>query len=154
MGGPWAIAGILGSSLWSLHCTTVQWLNMTRLDEMFKFIEEYIASKPKQFAGVWFQLVQHPSYLDPMFAPRFMKEKAIADIENYINTSTILNDDKFNDILYGEFAKSLKQTKEFLENNIDNTKHVDEFIMRMNTLDRLRSQKLIEVLPEFQQLGG
>tara|TARA_Y100000591_G_C21690506_1_gene622849 strand:+ start:16 stop:864 length:849 start_codon:yes stop_codon:yes gene_type:complete len=134
--------------------TTVQWLNMTRLDEMFKFIEEYIASKPKQFAGVWFQLVQHPSYLDPMFAPKFMKEKAIEDIENYMKTSTILNDDKFNDILYGEFAKSLKQTKEFLQNNIDNTKHVDEFIMRMNTLDRLRSQKLTDVLPEFEQLGG
>mgnify|MGYP001162607671 FL=1 len=134
--------------------TTVQWLNMTRLDDMFKFIEEYVASNPKQFAGVWFQLVQHPSYLDPMFAPRFMKEKAIADIDNYLNTSTILNDYKFNDILYGEFARSLKQTKKFLESNIDNTKHVDEFIMRMNTLDRLRSQKLIEVLPELNKLGG
>ena len=89
-----------------------------------------------------------------MFAPRFMKEKAIADIENYMETSKILNDDKFNDILYGEFARSLKQTKEFLQNNMDNTKHVDEFISRMNTLDRLRSQKLTEVLPEFEQLGG
>jgi glutamate-1-semialdehyde 2,1-aminomutase len=133
--------------------TTVQWLNMTRLDEMFKFVEEYIASNPKQFAGVWFQLVQHPRYLDPMFAPRFMKEKAIADIESYLKTSTILNDDKFSNIAHGEFARSLKQTKEFLENNIDNTKHVDEFIMRMNTLDRLRSQKLIDVLPELKQLG-
>ena len=134
--------------------TTVQWLNMTRLDEMFKFIEEYVASKPKQFAGVWFQLVQHPKYLDPIFAPKFMKEKAIADIDHYLNTSTILNDAKFNDILYGEFARSLKQTKEFLEGNIDNTKHVDEFIMRMNTLDRIREQKLFDVLPEFKQIGG
>ena len=134
--------------------TTVQWLNMTRLDAMFEFIEEYVASKPKKFAGVWFQLVQHPQYLDPIFAPKFMKEKAIADIDYYLNTSTILNDDKFNDILYGEFARSLKQTKVFLEDNIDNTKHVDEFMMRMNTLDRLREQKLFDVLPEFKQLGG
>lgn len=127
---------------------------MTRLDAMFEFIEEYVASKPKQFAGVWFQLVQHPQYLDPIFAPKFMKEKAIADIDHYLNTSTILNDDKFNDILYGEFARSLKQTKVFLEGNIDNTKHVDEFMMRMNTLDRLREQKLFDVLPEFKELGG
>jgi sulfatase maturation enzyme AslB (radical SAM superfamily) len=134
--------------------TTVQWLNMTRLDEMFKFIEEYVDSKPKQFAGVWFQLVQHPQYLDPIFAPRFMKEKAIADIENYLNTSTLLNDEKSNDILYGEFKRSLIQTKTFLHDNIDNEKHVEEFLARMSTLDRVRGQKLFDVLPELRQLGG
>ena len=48
--------------------------------------------------------------LRSIFAPRFMKEKAIADIENYLNTSTLLNDEKSNDILYGEFKRSLIQT--------------------------------------------
>lgn len=134
--------------------TTVQWLNMTRLDEMFKFIEEYVASKPKQFAGVWFQLVQNPEYLDPIYAPKFMKEKAIMDIDNFLNTSKILNDQKFHEAESGEFAKSLQQTKKFLQDNINNTKHIDEFLKRMNTLDRLRAQKLTDILPELKQLGG
>jgi len=134
--------------------TTVQWLNMTRLDEMFNFVEEFAESKPKQFAGVWFQLVQHPEYLDPIFAPKFMKQKAIKDIDNFLANSKILNDEKFNNILYGEFANSLRQTKQFLFENIDNEKHTDVFLKRMATLDRLRGQKLIDILPEFKQLGG
>jgi len=121
---------------------------------MFKFIEEYVDSKPKQFAGVWFQLVQHPQYLDPMFAPKFMKEKAIKDIENFLNNSTIFKDEKFNNILYGEFKKSLDQTKKFLQDNIDNVKHVDEFLARTATLDRVRGQNMIDVLPELKTLGG
>ena len=127
---------------------------MTRLKDMFNFVEEFIKSKPKQFAGVWFQLVKHPRYLDPMFAPKFMKQKAIDDISNYLNTSETLNDEKFNDILSGEFANSLRQTKKFLEDNIENVKHVDEFLLRMNTLDRLRKQQLTDVLPEFKQIEG
>ena len=134
--------------------TTVQWLNMTRLKDMFNFVEEFIKRKPKQFGGVWFQLVKHPRYLDPMFAPKFMKQKAIDDISNYLNTSETLNDEKFNDILSGEFANSLRQTKKFLEDNIENVKHVDEFLLRMNTLDRLRKQQLTDVLPEFKQIEG
>ncbi len=80
--------------------TTIQWLNMTRLNEMFKFIEEYVASKPKQFAGVWFQLVTDPNYLDPIYAPRFIKEKAIYDINFFLNTSTMLQDEKYSSILH------------------------------------------------------
>ena len=134
--------------------TTVQWLNMTRLNHMFEFIEEYVASKPKQFAGIWFQLVQHPEYLDPMYAPKFMKEKAIQDIDKFLNTSVMLNDKKFNNILHGEFKKSLEQTRDFLTDNIENTKHVDLFLSKMRVLDRLRGQNLMDILPEFKQLGG
>ena len=134
--------------------TTIQWLNMTRLNEMFKFIEEYIASKPKQFAGVWFQLVTHPNYLDPINAPKFIKEKAIHDINIFLNTSTMLQDEKYSSILQGEFKQSLISSKEFLENNIDNVKYVDLFLKKMATLDKLRNQNLFEVLPEFKQLGG
>ena len=134
--------------------TTIQWLNMTRLNEMFKFIEEYIASKPKQFAGVWFQLVTHPNYLDPIHAPKFMKEKAIYDINSFLNTSTMLQDEKYSGILQGEFKQSLISSKEFLENNIDNVKYVDLFLKKMSILDRLRSQNLFTILPELKQLGG
>ena len=83
-----------------------------------------------------------------------MKEKAIADITKFLQNSKILNDDKFNNILYGEFANSLKQTKTFLEQNIDNEKHTGVFLKRMETLDRLRGQKLTDILPELKQLGG
>ena len=134
--------------------TTIQWLNMTRLNEMFKFIEEYVASKPKQFAGVWFQLVTDPNYLDPIYAPRFIKEKAIHDINFFLNTSTMLQDEKYSSILQGEFKQSLISSKEFLENNLNNVKHVDVFLKKMATLDKLRNQSLFEVLPEFKQLGG
>ena len=134
--------------------TTVQWLNMTRLNEMFRFVEDFVESKPKQFAGVWFQLVQHPLYLDPMYAPRFMKEKAINDITEFLEKSEMLSDKKYHNILYGEFAKSLNQTKNFLQENIGNIKYVDVFIKRMKILDRLRDQKLFDVLPELKQLGG
>lgn len=134
--------------------TTVQWLNMTRLNEMFRFVEDFVESKPKQFAGVWFQLVQHPLYLDPMYAPRFMKEKAINDITEFLEKSEMLRDNKYHNILYGEFAKSLNQTKNFLQENIGNVKHVDIFMKRMEILDRLRGQKLFDVLPELKQLGG
>ena len=134
--------------------TTIQWLNMTRLNEMFKFIEEYVASKPKQFAGVWFQLVTDPNYLDPIYAPRFIKEKAIYDINFFLNTSTMLQDEKYSSILQGEFKQSLISSKEFLENNLNNVKHVDVFLKKMATLDKLRNQSLFEVLPEFKQLGG
>ena len=134
--------------------TTIQWLNMTRLNEMFEFIEEYVASKPKQFAGVWFQLVTHPNYLDPIHAPKFMKEKAIYDINCFLNTSTMLQDEKYSGILQGEFKQSLISSKEFLENNIDNVKYVDSFLKKMSILDRLRSQNLFTILPELKQLGG
>tara|TARA_B110001454_G_scaffold215812_1_gene237916 strand:+ start:101 stop:1288 length:1188 start_codon:yes stop_codon:yes gene_type:complete len=134
--------------------TTIQWLNMTRLNEIFEFIEEYVASKPKHFAGVWFLLVTDPNYLDPINAPKFMKEKAIHDINSFLNTSTMLQDEKYSSILQGEFKQSLISSKEFLENNMNNIKHVDVFLKKMATLDKLRNQNLFEVLPEFKQLGG
>jgi hypothetical protein len=37
--------------------------------------------------------------------------------------------------------------------NIDNTQHVDEFLKRMEILDRLRDQSLFDALPELKQLG-
>jgi len=129
--------------------TTIQWLNMTRLNEIFDYIENCGII----FGGIWFQLVTDPKYLDPIYAPIFMKEKCISDIDNFLNRP-FLNEEKFNNILYGELKQSLIQTKEFLIKNMDNVQHVDEFLKRMEILDRLRGQKLFDVLPELTQLGG
>jgi len=129
--------------------TTIQWLNMTRLNEIF----DYIENCGIMFGGIWFQLVTDPKYLDPIYAPIFMKEKCISDIDNFLNRP-FLNEEKFNNILYGELKQSLIQTKEFLIKNMDNVQHVDEFLKRMEILDRLRGQKLFDVLPELKQLGG
>ena len=129
--------------------TTIQWLNMTRLNEIF----DYIENCGIMFGGIWFQLVTDPKYLDPIYAPIFMKEKCISDIDNFLNRP-FLNEEKFNNILYGELKQSLIQTKEFLIKNMDNVQHVDEFLKRMEILDRLRGQKLFDVLPELTQLGG
>ena len=134
--------------------TTIQWLNMTRLNEMFEFIEEYITLKPKQFAGVWFQLVTDPNYLDPIYAPKFMKEKAIHDIDNFLNKSKLLQDKKYSSILHGELKQSLTSSKDFLKNNMNNTKYIDSFLKNMGILDRIRNQTLFTVLPELKQLGG
>jgi len=129
--------------------TTIQWLNMTRLNEIFDYIENCGIA----FGGVWFQLVTNPGYLDPIYAPRFMKEKCISDIDNFLDRP-FLQEEKYNNILYGELKQSLIQTKEFLTKNMDNVQHVDEFLKRMEILDRLRGQKLFDVLPELTQLGG
>lgn len=129
--------------------TTIQWLNMTRLNEIFDYIEH--CGIP--FGGIWFQLVTDPAYLDPIHAPRFMKEKCISDIDNFLNRP-FLQDEKYQNILYGELKRSLRQTREFLTNNIDQVKYVDEFLKRMEILDRLRGQRLFDVLPELTQLGG
>jgi len=129
--------------------TTIQWLNMTRLNEIFDYIENCGIA----FGGIWFQLVTDPHYLDPIYAPRFMKEKCITDIDNFLNRP-FLNAEKYNNILYGELKQGLTQTKEFLTKNIDNTQHVDEFLKRMEILDRLRGQSLFDALPELKQLGG
>ena len=134
--------------------TTVQWLNMTRLTEMFNFIEEYIDSKPKQFAGVWFQLVTTPSYLDPMYAPRFMKEIAIEQISNFLENSKLFQNEKFNNILYGDLKNGLESTRTFLQNNIQLEKHKDVFLKKMEQLDRIRGQSLFDILPELKPLGG
>ena len=129
--------------------TTIQWLNMTRLNEIFDYIENCGIA----FGGIWFQLVTDPYYLDPIYAPRFMKEKCITDINDFLNRP-FLNAEKYNNILYGELKQGLTQTKEFLTKNIDNTQHVDEFLKRMKILDRLRGQSLFDALPELRQLGG
>jgi len=129
--------------------TTIQWLNMTRLNEIFEFIEN--CGIP--FGGIWFQLVTHPKYLDPIYAPKFMKEKCISDITNFLN-SEFLNAEKYNNILYGELKQSLQQVKAFLTTNLNNVKHTEEFLKRMEILDRLRGQKLFTVLPELKQIGG
>ena len=129
--------------------TTIQWLNMTRLNEIFDYIENSAIA----FGGIWFQLVTNPGYLDPIYAPKSMKEKCISDIETFLNKS-FLNNDKYNNILYGELKQSLIQTKNFLSKNLDNVKYVDEFLKRMEILDRLRGQNLFEVLPELKQIGG
>ena len=129
--------------------TTIQWLNMTRLNEIFDYIEH--CGIP--FGGIWFQLVTDPVYLDPIHAPRFMKEKCINDIDNFLNRP-FLQDEKYQNILYGELKRSLIQTKEFLTNNIDQVKYVDEFLKRMEILDRIRGQKLFDVLPELKHIGG
>ena len=134
--------------------TTVQWLNMTRLTEMFNFIEEYIDSKPKQFAGVWFQLVTTPSYLDPIYAPRFMKEIAIEQISNFLENSKLFQNEKFNNILYGDLKNGLESTRTFLQNNIQLEKHKDVFLKKMEQLDRIRGQSLFDILPELKPLGG
>jgi len=133
--------------------TTIQWLNMSRLNDFFNFLDEFMQSKPKQFAGVWFQLVTDPNYLDPIHAPTFLKVKAIKDIDEFLKTSALLKDDKHSNILFGEFKNSLISCRDFLQNNLYSVKHVDKFKKEMNKLDRLRVQKLTEVLPEFQQLG-
>ena len=122
---------------------------MTRLNEVFHYIE----TCGIEFGGVWFQLVTDPSYLDPMFAPRFMKEKCIADIDDFLNRP-FLQQEKYQNILYGELKTSLLQTKEFLTKNLDNVKYVQEFLKRMEILDRLRGQRLFDALPELKQLGG
>ena len=129
--------------------TTIQWLNMTRLNEIFDYIEHCGMA----FGGIWFQLVTDPAYLDPIYAPKFMKRKCITDIDNFLNRP-FLQEEKYNDILYGELKQSLIQTKEFLIKNMDNVQHVDKFLKRMEILDRLRGQQLFEVLPELRQLGG
>ena len=134
--------------------TTVQWLNMTRLTEMFNFIEEYIDSKPKQFAGVWFQLVTTPSYLDPIYAPRFMKEIAIEQISNFLENSKLFQNEKFNNILYGDLKNGLESTRTFLQNNIQLEKHKDVFLKKMEQLDRIRGQSLFDILPKLKPLGG
>lgn len=129
--------------------TTIQWLNMTRLDEIFDYIEHCEID----FGGIWFQLVTDPDYLDPIHAPKFMKEKCITDIDNFLNRP-FLKQDKYNNILYGELTQSLIQVKKFLTDNLDRVKFVKEFLKRMEILDRLRGQKLFDVLPELKQLGG
>jgi sulfatase maturation enzyme AslB (radical SAM superfamily) len=134
--------------------TTVQWLNMTRLTAMFNFIEEYIDSKPKQFAGVWFQLVTTPAYLDPIYAPRFMKEIAIEQISKFLENSKLFKDAKFNNILYGDLKHGLESTRTFLQNNIQLEKHKDVFLKKMEQLDRIRGQNLFDILPELKPLGG
>lgn len=134
--------------------TTIQWLNMSRLNEFFDFLDEFIQSKPKQFAGVWFQLVTDPYYLDPLYAPTFLKEKAIKDIDHFLTTSLLLQDEKYSNILFGELKNSLVSCSNFLKNNLNSVKHINKFLEQMQILDRLRNQKLIEVLPEFQQLGA
>lgn len=128
--------------------TTIQWLNMTRLDEIFNYIENCGID----FGGVWFQLVTDPAYLDPINAPKFMKEKCITDITNFLNRP-FLQDEKYKNILYGELKNSLEQTKAYLTKNIDNVKYTKEFLKRMEILDRLRGQNLFDVLPELQQIG-
>ena len=122
---------------------------MTRLNEIF----DYIENCGIEFGGIWFQLVTDPSYLDPIYAPRFMKEKCISDIKNFLNRP-FLQEEKHNNILSGGLKQSLIQTKQFLEQNLNNVKHIDEFLKRMEILDRLRGQQLFDVLPELQQLGG
>jgi sulfatase maturation enzyme AslB (radical SAM superfamily) len=134
--------------------TTIQWLNMTRLTEMFNFIEEYISSKPKQFAGVWFQLVTTPSYLDPIYAPSFMKEIAIEQISKFLEKSKLFQDEKFNNILYGDLKNGLESTRNFLQNNIQLEKYVDIFLKKTKQLDVIRGQSLFDVLPELKILGG
>jgi len=129
--------------------TTIQWLNMTRLDEIFDYIEHCGIN----FGGIWFQLVTDPDYLDPIHAPKFMKQKCIRDIDNFLNRP-FLQQDKYNNILYGELKQSLLQVKKFLTDNLDRVKFVEEFLKRMEILDRLRGQKLFDVLPELKQLGG
>ena len=129
--------------------TTIQWLNMTRLNEIFDFIETCGIS----FGGIWFQLVTDPKYLDPIYAPTFMKEKCIADITSFLE-SEFLNQEKYNNILYGELKQSLQQVKAFLNTNLNNVNHTEEFLKRMEILDRLRGQKLFTVLPELKQIGG
>ena len=129
--------------------TTIQWLNMTRLNEIFDYIEHCGIN----FGGIWFQLVIDPNYLDPIHAPKFMKQKCIRDIDNFLNRP-FLQQDKYNNILYGELKQSLLQVKKFLTDNIDRVKFVEEFLKRMEILDSLRGQKLFDVLPELKQLGG
>jgi MoaA/NifB/PqqE/SkfB family radical SAM enzyme len=128
--------------------TTIQWLNMTRLNEIFEFIKNCDIS----FGGIWFQLVTDPYYLDPIYAPTFMKEKCIADITAFLE-SEFLNQEKYNNILYGELKQSLQQVKNFLTANLNNVKYTQEFLKRMEILDRLRGQKLTSVLPELKQIG-
>jgi len=82
-----------------------------------------------------------------------MKEKCISDITNFLN-SEFLNAEKYNNILYGELKQSLQQVKAFLTTNLNNVKHTEEFLKRMEILDRLRGQKLFTVLPELKQIGG
>jgi hypothetical protein len=129
--------------------TTIQWLNMTRLDEIFDYIEQCGIN----FGGIWFQLVTDPDYLDPIHAPKFMKQKCISDIDTFLNRP-FLQQDKYNNILYGELKQSLLQVKKFLTDNLDRVKFVEVFLKRMEILDRLRGQKLFDVLPELKQLGG
>jgi MoaA/NifB/PqqE/SkfB family radical SAM enzyme len=129
--------------------TTIQWLNMTRLNEIFDYIEHCGIG----FGGIWFQLVTDPDYLDPIHAPKFMKQKCIKDIDDFLNRP-FLQQDKYNNILYGELKQSLVQVKKFLTDNLEHENFVEEFLKRMEILDRLRGQKLSDVLPELQQLRG
>ena len=85
------------------------------------------------FGGIWFQLVTDPHYLDPIHAPVFMKEKCINDIESFLHRP-FLNDPKYNNILFGELKQSLIQTKNFLQKNLDNVQHTNEFLKRMETM--------------------
>ena len=129
--------------------TTIQWLNMTRLNEIFSYLKKCNIG----FGGVWFQLVTDPYYLDPIFAPKFMKQKCINDIEEFL-LDPYLNDDKHSDILSGQLKTSLIETKNFLISNLDNVKHTAQFLKRMQILDRLRGQDIFQVLPELKQIGG
>ncbi len=127
--------------------TTIQWLNMTRLNEIFDYIENCNIG----FGGVWFQLVTDPYYLDPIFAPTFMKEKCINDIEKFLHRP-FLSESKYNNILFGQLKQSLIETKNFLVKNLHNVKHQKEFLKRMEILDRLRGQSLFQALPELKQI--
>lgn len=143
--------------------TTIQWLNMTRLTDIFNFVEEYIDTRPKQFAGVWFQLVTTPAYMDPIYAPRFMKEIAIEQISKFIGLSKLFQANKkkgqewqhsMDNIDGGNLKRGLESTRNFLQNNIQLEKHVDIFLKKMKQLDHIRGQNLFDILPELKVLGG
>ena len=55
-------------------------------------------------------MVTDPYYLDPIFAPKFMKQKCINDIEQFL-LDPYLNDEKHSDIQFGQLKKSLIETK-------------------------------------------
>jgi hypothetical protein len=40
-----------------------------------------------------------------------------------------------------------------LSKNLQNVKYADEFLKRMEILDRIRKQNIFEVLPELKQIG-
>ena len=49
-----------------------------------------------------------------------LKEKAIKDIDEFLTTNLLLKDEKYSNILFGEFKNSLISTRDFLDSRIVN----------------------------------
>lgn len=124
---------------------TINILSMFGYDLFLKWsaeIEKICHANGKAFQ-IYNSIVDHPSFLSPIIAPKKLKDKFFTDIKFFLQANSLCKNTRFrsNITLYAKF----------IQKNNENTQDLQKFLYQIRSLDSERNKNIGDYITNFHE---